>query len=1001
MMKKTLASVLAVCMLLSVIGSFAIFGMSASAAPNYYEFVQLPGFTVWTNEELAMHDCATLGYTSAPVHSTDSLPAGVDDAIKYTITKLTSDWRAVKINTSYTRNFKTSPDAGIEWGAKSKINGKDLVGDVDLSGYDGIAFWVGTDGGAYTGKFKIQLFLSESKGTFYNGTDDGLNDLDDAPVGFLYESDTKYADEEGYFYFDFDTEFRQVDWWSTDDDGVSQSVYDIGEVNTPLPEKVITSFDGIQLITSDIPVGTNVYLADFKGYKDTRVFIDALEEAVFRFDSLNAEAYTETSYNVASEVYITAMDVLLEGAEAHTQYEIDCMAARLNNAIDALDKLFPIEAETKVNGFGVWDESDFEIMADGGYCRDLAFIDDSKVLGNDDYSIGVISTATMGPPDYGWSRFISVIEGDDGEEAVKNPFGADLNDTSGIKFLISYMDGYRPSGFQIGVGVAGEVYFVANEPGVVYPENEESGTVYVPWVEFYDYNGEADIYEYLDRLDYIEISIPEASQVQYNISDLQAFVWGISDADFSGFEETVESAEALIASKEETSYYPDTWEDFVDAYTVLKGLNEKYGVTNDDIAAAVAAFEAASEALLPIEEGVEYELLAELYNNYKSVRKLWGGNYNLASSNKVKKAVENYEKVKGTAITAEKAAELNNAIIAAFDSLKEITFKTEKEGIVSFEDFGEYDLDYCAAKRSPGVYYSIGESEDLGAMALKMKATRDIVANGGVSMSFYPFLTDYLTRPLYKGDLVGNISGINGFMFDVAVNDSSLGDDVTLNFGVINKNAASPFNKSATGIKLPASGCGRIYIPTYCLTQNNEFTNSIDFSNIEAYYFEVCGDVKREFEISISNVSAYVGNTTAVPEAAVISGVDEGETYYAGIAPTWSTGVAQLDGKDYDHGEPIIYNGEHTLVVISGQNRTSVTFNIIDGIDAETAKKGDFDDDGVITVSDALAALRIAAKLAESTSAALKIGDIDSDGVITVSDALAILRVAAKMSDSL
>ena len=63
--------------------------------------------------------------------------------------------------------------------------------------------------------------------------------------------------------------------------------------------------------------------------------------------------------------------------------------------------------------------------------------------------------------------------------------------------------------------------------------------------------------------------------------------------------------------------------------------------------------------------------------------------------------------------------------------------------------------------------------------------------------------------------------------------------------------------------------------------------------------------------------------------------------------------------------------------------------------------KGDFDEDEIISVSDALAALRIAANLTESTDEALEIGDIDLDGEITVSDALAILRVAAKMADSL
>ena len=63
--------------------------------------------------------------------------------------------------------------------------------------------------------------------------------------------------------------------------------------------------------------------------------------------------------------------------------------------------------------------------------------------------------------------------------------------------------------------------------------------------------------------------------------------------------------------------------------------------------------------------------------------------------------------------------------------------------------------------------------------------------------------------------------------------------------------------------------------------------------------------------------------------------------------------------------------------------------------------KGDFDFDGEITVADALAALRIAAKLAAETPESILIGDVDGDGHVTVADALAILRVAAKLTETL
>ena len=61
--------------------------------------------------------------------------------------------------------------------------------------------------------------------------------------------------------------------------------------------------------------------------------------------------------------------------------------------------------------------------------------------------------------------------------------------------------------------------------------------------------------------------------------------------------------------------------------------------------------------------------------------------------------------------------------------------------------------------------------------------------------------------------------------------------------------------------------------------------------------------------------------------------------------------------------------------------------------------KGDPDGDGQITVADALSALRVAARLVESTDALIASCDIDGDGVITVADALSILRVAAKLAD--
>ena len=58
---------------------------------------------------------------------------------------------------------------------------------------------------------------------------------------------------------------------------------------------------------------------------------------------------------------------------------------------------------------------------------------------------------------------------------------------------------------------------------------------------------------------------------------------------------------------------------------------------------------------------------------------------------------------------------------------------------------------------------------------------------------------------------------------------------------------------------------------------------------------------------------------------------------------------------------------------------------------------GDMDGDGEITVGDALAVLRIAAKLLPVNEEYLAIGDMDGDGEISVGDALYVLRIAAKL----
>ena len=101
--------------------------------------------------------------------------------------------------------------------------------------------------------------------------------------------------------------------------------------------------------------------------------------------------------------------------------------------------------------------------------------------------------------------------------------------------------------------------------------------------------------------------------------------------------------------------------------------------------------------------------------------------------------------------------------------------------------------------------------------------------------------------------------------------------------------------------------------------------------------------------------------------------------------------------------EPLVYeefngNAPESIEFTVEKDYKSITLLIMFVESGASFLKGDLDGDGEITVSDALKALRIAAKLVDATEDDIAIGDTDGDGEITVSDALKILRVAAKLA---
>ena len=178
----------------------------------------------------------------------------------------------------------------------------------------------------------------------------------------------------------------------------------------------------------------------------------------------------------------------------------------------------------------------------------------------------------------------------------------------------------------------------------------------------------------------------------------------------------------------------------------------------------------------------------------------------------------------------------------------------------------------------------------------------------------------------------------------------------------------------------------------YCGSSTNAMFTVKGLTNGDTYQLTITS-VNKAGE-SVQSEAVTLEPTASDPK---VTGITDGAEYdLADGTPkaSWKNATsATLDGEPYEKDTPITVVGDHVLVVINDNIVVSITFTVIDSRSAS----GDMDGNGAITVSDALAVLRIAAHLVAETPEALRIGDMDGDGTITVSDALRVLRIAARL----
>ncbi|MBQ9557395.1 MAG: family 16 glycosylhydrolase [Clostridia bacterium] len=147
-----------------------------------------------------------------------------------------------------------------------------------------------------------------------------------------------------------------------------------------------------------------------------------------------------------------------------------------------------------------------------------------------------------------------------------------------------------------------------------------------------------------------------------------------------------------------------------------------------------------------------------------------------------------------------------------------------------------------------------------------------------------------------------------------------------------------------------------------------------------------------------SAVSSWTLPEGLIPESADFSAL-EALTYYDEISYTpesFAPYAAALKHANAVKANP--YSAQ-SVINAAAQAVAEAAEGLVEGTLEPPVMKGDLDNDGEITVGDALIALRVAAKLVAKTAEHVLIGDVDGDGDVTVGDALKILRVAAKLAD--
>ena len=387
-MKKILSLSLSLCMLLSLFCSTAVFSATAD-----YETVVLNGFTTWTQAELDTSS-GNNGYANScstkltVVTDADYIVGGGKQAIQAVFGNSGTVYNNCIVNWKYGSGGPCT--AGNVWAAADGSS-------VDYAAYDGIRVAVLNSKGQPADFSRIVFRVTE---------------------GWNYSSNMRYwdgtpvRDDEGYFYFDFDS-------FQASDSPAGKDIYDY-----------LTGYaKGISMLCYGGDDETTCYYSAVELYRAKgEVRKSALEDAVRQLEGYGVPAYADE---------IAAAKAVLND-DAATQDEVDAQLAIIEACIAAYQTAMNTGyTYVAMDGIQNWAQEEAESM--NGFGSDYS-ISDKGLVGDAKQSIKLTANTNH-------SRFCFATQKNDGAFSTINPFkltnAADgkLSDYDGIAVAFSDENG--------------------------------------------------------------------------------------------------------------------------------------------------------------------------------------------------------------------------------------------------------------------------------------------------------------------------------------------------------------------------------------------------------------------------------------------------------------------------------------------------------------------------------------------------------------------------------